>query len=472
MQYEEFDKKIRDAADHHHPAYDEQAWGKMENMLNTHMPQEKEDRRRFIFFLLFILLSGGAVLLITKPWGKENSVVLKEQVAKESIVKREQQSNTRQEKNIDPAVNIGDDLPPNDIVSPQDNLSLHDDVVSQNGRPEAGATTKSNNGTRKNSQIKNSKPKNITHSEFNALFSLLKKKSSRKKNISETTAVNSSTPVEKDNHQPSPVPEKKEEIFVNQNNTVNNKDKTFDAPVAIDSKGTTSPAAVPVAKETEVVKQKEAKKEKSKSPKSNSFFFSISAGPDVSAAGGEKPGKAKLLTGLGLGYTFKDRLTVRTGFYTGRKIYEASSNAYNPPAVFWNYYPYLEKVEANCRVFEIPVSVSYSFGKSVQYNWFAAVGVSSYLMKEETYDYYYKYTPYSSTSHSKWTISNENKHLFSVVTLSGGYQRKINKNVSLMLEPYIKLPLSGVGYGKVKLNSGGVLMTLTVKPFQGGKKEK
>ena len=39
MQFEKFDKKIREAADHHHPAYDDNAWDKMEKLLNKHMPE-------------------------------------------------------------------------------------------------------------------------------------------------------------------------------------------------------------------------------------------------------------------------------------------------------------------------------------------------------------------------------------------------------------------------------------------------
>ena len=41
MQFEEFDKKIKEAAEHHHPAYDEQAWGKMNKLLDKHMPQKE-----------------------------------------------------------------------------------------------------------------------------------------------------------------------------------------------------------------------------------------------------------------------------------------------------------------------------------------------------------------------------------------------------------------------------------------------
>ena len=52
MQSEDFDKKIKEAAEHHHPAYDEKAWDKMEKKLDKHMPTEKDDRRRVFFFLL------------------------------------------------------------------------------------------------------------------------------------------------------------------------------------------------------------------------------------------------------------------------------------------------------------------------------------------------------------------------------------------------------------------------------------
>ncbi|HQW93603.1 MAG TPA: hypothetical protein PKY28_10910, partial [Ferruginibacter sp.] len=63
------------------------------------------------------------------------------------------------------------------------------------------------------------------------------------------------------------------------------------------------------------------------------------------------------------------------------------------------------------------------------------------------------------------TIKDENRHYFSVLTLSGGYQHKFNGWLSLQAEPFVKLPLGGVGFGKVKLNSSGLLLTVTVKPF-------
>jgi hypothetical protein len=214
-----------------------------------------------------------------------------------------------------------------------------------------------------------------------------------------------------------------------------------------------------------LVQNSPPKKTKDKNKTRNNFFFSFSTGPDISATGGDKLGKIKLLAGAGLGFTYKDRLTIRSGFYTGRKIYTSSPASYHPPANFWNYYPNLEKVDADCKVYEIPLSLSYHFGHSSKQNLFVSAGMSSYLMKKETYNYYYKYNTAGPTIEKKLTIQNKNKHYFSVLTLSGGFQKNIGRSIAVMVEPYYKLPLGGVGFGKVKLSSGGVLLSVAIKPF-------
>src|SRR5258705_1643782 len=76
MQFEEFDNKVKEAAENHHPAYDENAWTRMEELLNKHLPQENDRRRRFILFIfLFLLLGAGSVWLFSnKPWKEKKQV--------------------------------------------------------------------------------------------------------------------------------------------------------------------------------------------------------------------------------------------------------------------------------------------------------------------------------------------------------------------------------------------------------------
>lgn len=85
-------------------------------------------------------------------------------------------------------------------------------------------------------------------------------------------------------------------------------------------------------------------------------------------------------------------------------------------------------------------------------------------MKTEDYEYEYK-TPSGQYYKYNLAVKDQNKHYFSVLTLSAGYKYKLSRRVSLQAEPYVKLPLGGVGVGKVKLNSSGILFTATIKPF-------
>ena len=87
------------------------------------------------------------------------------------------------------------------------------------------------------------------------------------------------------------------------------------------------------------------------------------------------------------------------------------------------------------------------------------------IMKEEKYEYYFK--PNYSPTYVTYTkrIKDQNKHYFSQLNISGGYTRNINNHISLRAEPYVKFAMSGVGLGKVNLNSGGILFTGIIKPF-------
>jgi hypothetical protein len=86
-------------------------------------------------------------------------------------------------------------------------------------------------------------------------------------------------------------------------------------------------------------------------------------------------------------------------------------------------------------------------------------------MKKEEYDYYFK--PNYSPTYINYTrtYENQNKHYFSVLNFSGGYTRNFSPWFGVRAEPYMKIALTGVGYGKVNLNSAGVLFSAVISPF-------
>lgn len=462
MQSEEFDKKVREAASHHHPAYDEQAWDKMHKLLDKHLPEEKDDRRRIIFYLLFFLLLGGGIWLLLGKLGEQPQKPISTQA-------RQKDAHTSSGGN-----NVTGEIEGRNN-QPRQTTTVSAKEVTIAGTP--ANTTKTTSQNQHSNFLSNKKMNNPVPVTDKIIAVLSGKESNKNINAGKEVQKNS----DKDELSPDQQQKVKEELANRKESilpgVITNK-KTENQPSANEKADTTilnksivqdSVAVNSVNKTAKKQADKKDKDKKTKNKKSNFFFVSLSAGPDVSYTTGGQLGTTKLTGGIGLGYTYKNRISVRTGFFSGRKVYAASPDAYNPPAIFWNYYPYLEKVDANCKVYEIPVLASYHFGKPGKQHWFVSAGLSSLIMKQEDYHYAYKYTPNGATLYRDWTVKNENKHFFSVATVSGGYQKSIGKSITFTAEPYLKLPLGGVGYGRVKLNSTGILFSVSVKPFQQNK---
>ena len=442
MQSENFDKKIKDSLSQRPPGNDIPDWDKMETLLDKHMPVEKKDRRRIFFILFSFLLLGGGAFLV---WQNSNSN--KKEIAE---IKSQNQNLTTKENNK--PTNTSTDKGTNTSQIPNNTTNR---TASSNVLDIQNKETETNNIPDEEIQTKTSIAKPDKNKETST--SVAKKTGNSKQKNSDQTIdelVKNTEPerssienLTKSENEPAITEKKEPEV---------EKAKT---EAKVDEQKEETKETRPVA-----VKKTESKKQKNNSSFAKNFFVSVSAGPDLSKVG-DNTGEVRLAYGAGIGYQISKRFSIRTGFYAGRKVYTADPGDYHPPNNFWQYYPNLENIEANCKVFDIPITVDYTISSNKKQSWFASVGISSLLMKEEKYDYYFKpnYSP-TYITYTK-TIDNQNKHYFSVLNLSGGYKRVINKNISLQAEPYLKIALDGVGYGKVKLNSGGVLFSAVIKPF-------
>lgn len=442
MQSEDFDKKIRDAADHHHPAYNEKAWSKMEGLLNTHLPEQKRDRRGFILFLLaFVVLGGATWMYFDKPWQP------KQAVANNDVHVNEQ-------KTSEPAT-------PTSITKEGQSRTIKPSTPEASNKP----ATFSEPANSKLLPGKNSSL--VTDGQFETTTTAPPKAKRAKKQAASTTDVGNKPAIDEMNVTADVIipgtvkspPTVSGETKSNPELINNSQEKVAAAtPAQPLPPATTSVEEKPIDK---AQPNEEVANPREKKAKGNSLAVSFSAGPDISAVGTDDWGKVQPVLGVGIAYTFKERFTIRTGFYTASKIYTAKPDEYKNSPSFPNY-NYLNRIDADCKVYEIPLTFAYNFGATKNHNWFASTGLSSYIMKKETYDYVYKYNNGTTYTHQT-TYNNENTNLFSVLSVSGGYTRKLSKTFSLSAEPYLKLPLSGVGAGSVQLNSAGVLVTISAR---------
>lgn len=440
MQDEQLDNLINEAASQHHPPYNDKAWDKMQAKLDAHLPK-KDSRKKLGWFIFLLLLVGGGAFYAGSFFS------IKNRDSNNSPV----QNNTTTIASVEPL------SPSTGVSSPVNNTGEQLNSKTNISPQQISVGTDQNSNTASN---------NTRHS-----FTLRSVAKTRVRIMPATTGESNQEKMVTDEPLVQTVNDPVQSRPISPVTSVSTTE-TPDIKTTITEKEQEPVKEKAISKNNEVVTNKEKTQKEKKKTKPGflpNLAISFSAGPDISYVGDEKPGKVTFNYGAGINYTISKRLSVATGFYVSKKVYTADSAYYKTPAGFFPANYKVNTIDANCKVYEIPITIIYQFAKGKKHSWFAGTGLSSYLMKKEIYNYDYKYGYYPTVYHKEYIVNNENKHWFSVLTLSGGYEYKFSNAVSFTASPYIKLPLAGVGFGKVKLNSGGVLFTALVKPFAGKK---
>ncbi|WP_316734649.1 hypothetical protein [Pedobacter aquatilis] len=185
----------------------------------------------------------------------------------------------------------------------------------------------------------------------------------------------------------------------------------------------------------------------------------FTAAPDLTSVQGS--GQSSLSGGLGLELTLSvsKKLSITTGAAYAKKLYDSDFSRYNPNSsyVFRNQ-PI--NIHANCDVLDIPINVNYKLLGNSRNSLILTTGLSSYLMLREKYDYTYQNPDVSGPT--TYQVRNQNQHLLGVANIGVTFQHKINNKFAVGISPFMKIPLTEIGYGNSKLSSTGVAVTVSM----------
>lgn len=191
------------------------------------------------------------------------------------------------------------------------------------------------------------------------------------------------------------------------------------------------------------------------------WSFGVVASFDLSTTridGFTDPG---LMIGLQAEYHVSRKWSIQSGLTYSIKKYRALGDEYATPEWLANAPEALVGVEAKCFVIDIPINVRRYFAAKNGNRWFVSSGVSTYLMLRE--DYVYDYTEDRPNWLNWWSIRNQNNHFFGIANVSVGYQTSLGQKFNLAVEPFAKLPLTGIGAGRVRFLSFGINTAITLK---------
>lgn len=200
----------------------------------------------------------------------------------------------------------------------------------------------------------------------------------------------------------------------------------------------------------------------SKTTKDNTIekvYISFVGGPDFSRVKAQKMERAGYSIGILAGYNFTKKWTVESGLLWDRKAYFSKGKYFKTDKIYLPQHSEILQVTGYCAMFEIPVNLRYNLLRKNSKVLFASAGVSSYLMQKEDYNYVYRRynVDYAGTK----VYKRESKDWLSVANVSFGYEQRMGNKTKIRIEPYLKIPLKGVGIGSLPLQSTGILVGIT-----------
>lgn len=484
-QFDHIEERIREAAENSEPPFDEQAWANMELRLNSN-----DKKRRFLFWwftIAIIFIAGGAgYYFYNQSTFQQHNIVAKQQAAKtnESIKDTEKVTSARSGQDIkntkdrpanmpvagsknDAAEFTSPDISAGGEKQPQANAPTRDKPAASIPGKKTAATV-SVSGSKMKPAIK--APVSLTdestatlNARTNKAVNIQNKKiTGREKQKLSTKIVAADTGDDKATIDTERTDSTVSILKPNTSKTIAKVDKTIEN-LSTDTVVTTVNDSLKksVAKKASPVR----KKQQTNSTKLSKLYFLASVGGEVGSVKlfGFKNNPVTVKYGAGIGYQLTKKLSVQTGFYAGTKKYIAGPGDYKAKAgSYWEMVQII-KVDAACLVYDIPVSVRYNILQKPTTTFFASAGLSSYLMKKE--DYYYHYIR-SNMAHEGAYSYTGNKSLFSVLNFSTGIEKKISPVLSMLIEPSVSVPLSGVGDGSVRLFNTALQLSLKYQPFK------
>ena len=204
-----------------------------------------------------------------------------------------------------------------------------------------------------------------------------------------------------------------------------------------------------------------SKKKKDQKQKEHGIYAGVLISPDISAVKFQSVKNIGFTAGILIGYQLNKNISIESGAAWNKKYYRSDGEYFSTKNITLPAYAKIKKLDGTCEMIEVPVTLKYNFRSSVKTGLSVSAGMSSYIMKKENYTYTVERN--GQQYPRKADYKNSSTDLFAVASVGFGYNRSLGKGSVLRLEPYIKIPVKGVGIGSLPIMSSGMNIAITKK---------
>ncbi len=213
-------------------------------------------------------------------------------------------------------------------------------------------------------------------------------------------------------------------------------------------------------KENTVAIENPVKKPITRSSNQRSIYLGAVGGPsfnEVKHQGLKKPGFSAGIIG---GYQLNSKIAVETGLLYAKKTYFTDGKYFKTGKISPPMPAGMEIVslEGSTGVLEIPVKFKYNFWQKKNNHIFSSAGITSYIITHEKNNYLLLINGAQQNMVSSY--KNKSRSFAAAFDISMGYEHKIGKFNYMRIEPYVQIPLKGMGVGSIPVMSSGLRIGL------------
>lgn len=197
------------------------------------------------------------------------------------------------------------------------------------------------------------------------------------------------------------------------------------------------------------------------SGKQNGLYIGVVTGLDFSKVQSTSYENTGFDFGLILGFRITPALSIESGFIQDQKKYASDGKSFSMKKVGATMPSgmIIKDLVSRSSIIEIPVKIKYNLLNSRKSAFFISGGFSTYIMTTEKNNY--NVTLNGNEEKITGTYEKNDCRLPAVANISAGYEYKIAKHINIRVEPFLKIPLQGMGVGSLPVTSTGVQFGIT-----------
>lgn len=191
------------------------------------------------------------------------------------------------------------------------------------------------------------------------------------------------------------------------------------------------------------------------------FYYGLLLGTELNTVKNQDMKKVGLDIGLIGGYRFGTHLSAETGVVFSRKYYTTAGEYFSLKEIGSTMPAAMKVMEVKgaSKVVEIPVHLRYDVFNKKDHRFFSSAGFSSYILTKESNQYH---TSLNGTEGIMYGTYKTNRSYFAAsFDLAIGYEKNFGKKSNIRFQPYVQLPVKGIGVGNLKVMSTGVHIAIT-----------